>query len=78
MVSISRNTLTRLGGQVLYGLYDTDGILRFIGGDREACVAYAELFDLPSIHCCLVALPEPTETTINSDQQVRRRAKNNN
>ncbi len=40
----------------MIGLYDTDGILRFTGVDREACLAYAELFDLPVASCSLMAL----------------------
>ncbi len=42
----------------MYGLYDTDGILRFVCPDKEACLAYAELFDLPSVEESLMALPE--------------------
>ena len=42
----------------MFGLYDTDGILRFICADREACVAYAELFDLPSVEYSLMTFPE--------------------
>ncbi len=32
----------------MYGLYDRDGILRFVNSDREACLDYAELFELNS------------------------------
>ena len=46
------------GGSNLFGLYDPDGVLRFMGSDKEACLAYAELFDLPSTACCLMTLPE--------------------
>lgn len=28
------------------GLYDQDGVLRYAGGDRDDCLAYAELFAL--------------------------------
>ena len=42
----------------MFGLYDRDGILRFTGRDREACIAYAELFDLQSIECHLLDIPE--------------------
>ncbi|MDP6833852.1 MAG: hypothetical protein QGG94_01690 [Prochlorococcaceae cyanobacterium ETNP1_MAG_9] len=61
----------------MYGLYDADGILRFVGGDREACMAYAKLFDLPSIQCCLVALPEPSFIGFNDHQKVHRAMNNN-
>jgi len=42
----------------LYGLYDTEGILRFTCSDKEACIAYAELFDFSSIEFSLMPLPE--------------------
>ena len=61
----------------MYGLYDTDGILRFIGGDREACVAYAELFDLHSVDCSLMALPEPNAMKIRVQRRGRRRVMSN-
>ncbi len=40
----------------MYGLYDGDGILRFVNSDRKACLDYAELFELNSSHCCLMNL----------------------
>ncbi len=30
----------------MYGVYDNYGILRFVNSDREACLDYAELFEL--------------------------------
>ena len=42
----------------MYGLYDREGILRFIDSDKEACIAYAELFELESINYCLMDLAE--------------------
>ncbi|MGC6482096.1 MAG: hypothetical protein ACON4T_00800 [Synechococcus sp.] len=47
------------GGEVMYGLYDNDGILRCIGGDVEACEAYAQLFGLPLASCSLMPMPAP-------------------
>ena len=38
----------------MYGLYDKEGILRFVDSDKEACIAYAELFDLGSTNYCLM------------------------
>ena len=38
----------------MYGLYDIDGILRFVTSDREACLEYAELFELNSTDFCLM------------------------
>ena len=42
----------------MYGLYDRQGILRFINSDKEACIAYAELFELESANYCLMNLTE--------------------
>ena len=40
----------------MYGLYDKEGILRFIDADKDACIAYAELFELGSTNYCLMDL----------------------
>ena len=40
----------------MYGIYDKDGILRFINSDKDACIAYAELFELGSKNYCLIDL----------------------
>ena len=40
----------------MYGLYDRDGILRFVDSDKEACLDYAKLFRLNSAHYCLMNL----------------------
>ena len=42
----------------MYGLYDKEGILRFINSDKGACIAYAELFELGSTNYCLMELAE--------------------
>ena len=42
----------------MYGLYDRDGILRFVNSDKEACLDYAELFELNSTNFCLMNLRE--------------------
>jgi len=36
----------------MYGLYDKEGILRFVDSDKDACIAYAELFELGSTNYC--------------------------
>ena len=38
----------------MYGLYDKEGILRFVDSDKDACIAYAELFELGSTNYCLI------------------------
>ena len=40
----------------MYGLYDKEGILRFVDKDKDACIAYAELFELGSTNYCLMDL----------------------
>ena len=40
----------------MYGIYDRDGILRYVNSDREACLDYAKLFELNSAHFCLINL----------------------
>ena len=45
----------------MYGLYDKEGILRFVDSDKEACIAYAELFELGSTSYCLMDLANNTK-----------------
>ena len=61
----------------MYGLYDRDGILRFVNSDKEACLDYAKLFELNSAHCCLMnfTLCIDKEANINFDLH---QAENNN
>ena len=49
----------------MYGLYDTEGILRFTCTDKEACIAYAKLFDLSSIEFSLMPLSDINEKEDN-------------
>ena len=45
----------------MYGLYDKEGILRFVDSDKDACIAYAELFELCSTNYCLIDLANCTK-----------------
>ena len=45
----------------MYCLYDKEGILRFINSDKDACIAYAELFQLNSTNYCLMDLTSHTK-----------------
>jgi len=45
----------------LYGLYDKEGFLRFTCTDKEACIAYAKLFESSSIEFSLMSLSEINE-----------------
>ena len=53
----------------MYGLYDKEGILRFVDSDKDACIAYAELFELGSTNYCLMDLANDTSkvTSTNPD-----------
>ena len=46
----------------MYGLYDKEGILRFVDSDKDACIAYAELFELGSTNYCLMDLDLANDT----------------
>ena len=48
----------------MYGLYDKEGILRFVDSDKDACIAYAELFELGSTNYCLMDLANDTKSLI--------------
>ena len=54
----------------MYGLYDKEGILRYVNSDKDACIAYAELFDLNSPSYLLMPLNDTSEDLgdINFDQ----------
>ena len=56
----------------MYGLYDKEGILRFVDPDKDACIAYAELFELGSTNYCLMDLAENKNKVMgtNLDQNL--------
>ena len=59
----------------MFGLYDKEGILRFVDSDKDACIAYAELFELGSTNYCLINLDNDTNqfkrtTILNQIQEV--------
>ena len=57
----------------MYGLYDKEGILRFVDSDKDACIAYAELFELGSTNYCLMDLANDTKkikVNTNPDQRL--------
>ena len=56
----------------MYGLYDKEGILRFVDSDKDACIAYAELFQLGSTNYCLLDLASDTNkvTGTNLDRSL--------
>ena len=57
----------------MYGLYDKEGILRFVDSDKDACIAYAELFELGSTNYCLMDLTsdiKKIKSNTNLDQSL--------
>ena len=54
----------------MYGLYDREGILRYVNSDKDACLEYAALFDLNDKSYSLLSLNNIGETLkdINLDQ----------
>ena len=56
----------------MYGLYDKEGILRFVDSDKDACIAYAELFELGSTNYCLMDLANDKKkiNDTNPDQNL--------
>ena len=61
----------------MYGLYDKEGILRFVDSDKDACIAYAELFELSATNYCLMNLANDTRKSSDTivDQNL---GENNN
>ena len=62
----------------MYGLYDRDGVLRFVNSDREACLDYAELFELNSENYCLMNLLDSIDKEYNSINLDLNQEGNNN
>ena len=56
----------------MFGLYDKEGILRFVDSDKDACIAYAELFELGATNYCLIDLANDTTKVkaTNLDQSL--------
>ena len=56
----------------MYGLYDKQGVLRFVDSDKDACIAYAELFELGTTNYCLMDLNNDTQKIkiTNLDQSL--------
>jgi len=61
----------------MFGLYDKEGILRFVDQDKEACIAYAELFELSSTSYSLMDLAS-INNKIRDSNLDQNQAENNN
>ena len=62
----------------MYGLYDKEGILRFVDSDKDACIAYAELFELGSTNYCLMDLANVTKKVNDNTNLDQNLGVNNN
>ena len=61
----------------MYGLYDKEGILRFVDSDKDACIAYAELFELGSTNYCLMDLATNTKKIMDTNFDLSLEGNNN-
>ena len=61
----------------MFGLYDKEGILRFVDSDKEACIAYAELFELGSTNYCLMDLASDTKKLKDTNFDQSQEGNNN-
>ena len=61
----------------MYGLYDKEGILRFVDSDKDACIAYAELFELGTTNYCLIDLAKNTKTVKDTNLNQSLEGNNN-
>ena len=62
----------------MYGLYDKEGILRFVDSDKDACIAYAEFFELGSTNYCLMDLANDTKKVKGNTNLYQSLGVNNN
>ena len=62
----------------MYGLYDKEGILRFVDSDKDACIAYAELFELGSTNYCLMDLANDAKKVTNTSTNLNQSLGGNN
>ena len=61
----------------MYCLYDNDGVLRFIYSDKEACLDYAQLFEMNSAHFCLMDLVASIDKENNTNLVLNQAESNN-
>ena len=61
----------------MFNLYDRDGILRFVNSDREACLDYAELFELNSANFTLMNFIDSVDISNNINLDLNLEENNN-
>ena len=64
-------------GFIMYGLYDIDGILRFVNSDRKACLDYAELFGFKSTNFSLMNLIDSVDISNDVNLDLNQEENNN-
>jgi len=62
----------------MFGLYDKQGILRFVDSDKDVCIAYAELFELSSTNYCLIDLAYDDTNKVKGTNFDQSLGENNN
>mgnify|MGYP001500914922 CR=1 FL=1 len=62
----------------MYGLYDKEGILRYVNSNREACLEYAALFELNTANYSLMSINESIDELGNINFDQNHQAKNSN
>ncbi len=57
----------------MYGLYDREGILRYVNSDKDACLEYAALFELTDKSYSLLFLndvgDDPKDINLDQNQE---------
>ena len=61
----------------MFGLYDREGMLRFLDSDKDACIAYAELFELGSTNYCLMNLADNLNKIEDTNLDLNQAESNN-
>ena len=61
----------------MYGIYDRDGVLRFLNSDKEACIDYAKLFELNSANYHLMDLIVSIDTAADINLDLNQAGNNN-
>ena len=61
----------------MYGLYDREGILRYVNSDKDACLEYAALFELNDKSYSLLSLNNTEEDLIDINLDQNQEENNN-
>ena len=61
----------------MYGLYDIEGILRYVNADKDACLEYAALFGLNEKSYSLLPLNKKVENFKDINLDLNQEENNN-